>query len=132
MNPHQQIPTSMDPLKMRLLLGRDQWGVPQVFGPTGWRFDRLDATARILITDGPSDPDRPADDWRHASISRPDRMPDYTDLVLLHQLGWPDGYAYQVFAKPTDHINIHAHTLHLWGRPDGRRILPDFGAHGTI
>ena len=49
--------------------------------------------------------------------------------------GWEvfaPGFAYQVFAPPTRHVNIHEHALHLWGRVDGKSITPDFGAFGTI
>jgi hypothetical protein len=37
-----------------------------------------------------------------------------------------------VFAPPSEHVNIHDHALHLWGRLDGARVLPDFGRFGTI
>jgi hypothetical protein len=37
-----------------------------------------------------------------------------------------DRWAYQVFAPPADHINLHNFALHLWGRLDGKPVLPDF------
>lgn len=123
--------STLDPLGMRRRLGRDEWGVPVEFGPAGWRFDALDGSARIIVTD--SELPTGLDCWRHASISRLDSMPTYDDLVLLHAAAWPDGHAYQVFVPPSEHVNIHAHALHLWGRPDGRRMLPDFtGGLGSI
>ena len=45
---------------------------------------------------------------------------------------FPEGWAYQVFAPPWAHINIHPNALHLWGRLDGANVLPDFGSWGTI
>lgn len=120
--------TTLDPLGIRRRLDRKQWGVPSPFGPDGWLYDSVDGKARIIVTAG----DHIGGDWWHASISRADVMPSYDDLVLLHKAVWPDGWAYQVFAPPADHVNIHARALHLWGRPDGRRELPNFGELGTI
>jgi hypothetical protein len=42
------------------------------------------------------------------------------------------GWSYQVFAPPSQHVNIHEHALHLWGRVDGTNVLPSFGVLGTI
>lgn len=122
--------TSIDILKVRQRLGRKGWSVPRQFGPDGWSMDGLLMPSRIIITCSPV----PGDDtdWLHASISHPEIMPAYEELAHLHKAVWPDGYAYQVFAPPSAHINIHSYALHLWGRPDGARQLPDFGAGGTI
>ena len=49
----------------------------------------------------------------------------------MHRAVFP-GYAYQVFAPPESHVNIHGNALHLWGRADGKPILPEFGDMGTI
>lgn len=124
--------SSVDILAIRRRLGRKDWIRPTMFGPDGWMLFHRDG-AKIIVSAGPA-PDNGHDvsDWLHASIGRPDRMPDYEDLTMLHKAVWPDGYAYQVFAPPAAHINIHPHVLHLWGRPDGQRQLPEFGALGTI
>lgn len=125
--------TSIDILRVRLALGRKEWGVPRKFGPDGWMLDRHDEESRIIISSAPP-PINSGDmsDWLHASISRPNRMPAYEDLTMLHRAVWPDGWAYQVFAPPSKHINIHNFVLHLWGKPDGSIQLPEFGAMGTI
>jgi hypothetical protein len=123
--------TSMDGLKIRERLGRNTWGVPREFGPDGWIIDRKDRTARVIVTLGPT-PDPTDGYWMHASISTVDRMPTYAELVLLHKAVWPNGYAYQVFAPPSQHVNIHPYALHLWGTLDGLPQLPEFGAEGTI
>lgn len=82
---------------------------------------------RVIVT---ADPDCDlCGDWIHASISRPDRMPDYTDLQLLHKAVFGDGWAYQVFAPPAEHVNHYETCLHLFGRVDGAAALPDF-THG--
>ena len=53
-------------------------------------------------------------------------------LADLHAAVFGAGYAYQVFAPPSEHVNIHEFALHLWGRLDGRSALPEFGAGGSI
>lgn len=60
-------------------------------------------------------------------------MPTYDDLVMLHRAVFGlDSYAYQVFAPQRQHVNIHNFALHLWGRADGRAVLPEFGLQGSI
>lgn len=71
------------------------------------------------------------EEWIHASIAGP-TMPSYDDLTRLHRAVFGDGYAYQVFAPASDHVNIHEHAVHLWGRADGARVTPDFGRLGSI
>lgn len=121
-------------LNIRRRLGRETWGVPAEMGPDGWILTSTDGTGRIILTAGPAADDEAGEhgDWRHASMTRAETTPSYEDLVALHAAVWPNGYAYQVFAPPAAHINIHARALHLWGRPDGTICLPDFGAQGTI
>lgn len=114
--------TSLNALRIRRLLGRGNWSTPLPFGPDGWRFDHLDGSARIIV----SVADCEGADWIHASISRRDEMPSYADLKLLHAAVFDGGWAYQVFAPPDEHVNIHAHALHLFGRMDKAPVLPDF------
>lgn len=125
---------SIDGLKIRERLGRTKWNVPREFGPDGWLIDRKDGLSRIIVTLGPAadDDDFTGGDWLHASISVTHRMPTYDELVMLHKAIWPNGYGYQVFAPPSQHVNIHEYALHLWGRLDGYPCLPEFGAEGTI
>jgi hypothetical protein len=119
---------SFDILKVRARLGRKVWGVPATFGPDGWILDNMTGPGRIIITNAPADDV----EWLHASISWADHLPTYEELVSLHRAVWPNGWAYQVFAPPADHVNIHPYALHLWGRADGSAQLPAFGAFGTI
>lgn len=76
----------------------------------------------VILTCSPAE----GDDWVHASVAWRDRMPSYADLKWLHAAVFEDGWAYQVFAPPSDHVNIHEHALHLFGRLDGKPALPDF------
>lgn len=121
--------TTINALAVRKKLDRKTWSAPTPFGPDGWRFDRHDNTASIIVSAADWDADGI---WIHASIAYRDHTPSYDDLVLLHRAVFGDGYAYQVFAPADDHVNIHAHALHLWGRADGARVTPDFGKIGSI
>ena len=80
------------------------------------------AVAEVLILDRL----QPGVDWVHASISNTARMPSYADLKRMHLAVFGNGWAYQVFAPPSDHINLHEYCLHLFGRLDGKSALPDF------
>ena len=124
----------LDILSIRMRLGRKSWGVPVEFGPGGWRLDSMTGFGRIIISLSGMEmiPGDDGGEWVHASISQRDRLPTYEDLARLHSSVWPDGYAYQVFAPPSEHINIHPFALHLWGKPDGSPLLPEFGKLGMI
>jgi len=142
-------PTTVNGLQLRARMGRRTWGVPQRFGPDGWSMDTLETATgdgepaydaagrpvpvgRIIVTTAPS-PELGGVEVTHASISRRGRMPTYDDLCALHFAVWGDGgWAYQVFAPPEHHVNIHPTALHLWGRADGAAMLPNFGMFGTI
>jgi hypothetical protein len=115
-------PTSFDALDIRRVLGRKLWAPPAPFGPDGWRLHRYDESGSVIVTCS----EHERDDWIHASIAWAERMPTYEDLKLLHAAVFGDRWAYQVFAPPTDHVNIHQFALHLFGRVDGKPALPDF------
>lgn len=119
------------PLELRRRLGRDDWGIPVPFGDDGWRIDGMRERVRILVSEGPMQ--NVEGQWLHASISREGQMPSYKDLCLLHYAVWGDaGWAYQVFPPHADHVNIHEYALHLWGKPDGSMVMPNFGINGSI
>jgi hypothetical protein len=120
---------NVDGLRLRRVLGRRDWDVPTSFGEDGWKIRRRDREAAVIVSCCEYD----GAEWVHASMSRPDRMPTYDDLALLHRAAFgDDGWAYQVFAPPSEHINIHQYCLHLWGRLDGVSVLPNFGEYGSI
>jgi hypothetical protein len=118
---------SVNPLAMRQVLGRKGWLPPEPFGPDGWSLVRRDRTGSVIVSSAEFD----GATWIHASIAGQE-MPTYEDLVQLHAAVFGDGYAYQVFVPPSQHVNIHEHALHLWGRADGRPVTPEFGVWGTI
>lgn len=113
---------SFRPLLIRRALDRLAFRAPEPFGPDGWLYRRFDDDGQVIVTCS----DYHGADWIHASIAHPDRLPDYDELALLHRAVFGAGYAYQVFAPPSDHVNVHAYALHLWGRRDGAAALPDF------
>lgn len=131
-------PGIVDLTSARLAITRAGYRVGGVeqFGPAGLSMRVLERRGRgatyalgIVV----SQADHDGDEWLHASLSRPGRMPDYADLVLLKDVAFgPDRVAYQVFPRSERHISIHDFCLHLWGRADGTDVLPDFGAEGTI
>lgn len=127
------MPSSINPGPLRRAFGRDRWFAPEQFGPDGWRMVRKDLRSSVIVSVGRFHDDPEGVEWVHASIARANELPAYEDLLTLRTAVWGEtGYAFQVFAPPSDHISIHDYALHLWGRLDGKRIHPDFGAHGTI
>jgi hypothetical protein len=120
---------TIDGLRLRAVLGRKVWQPPMTFGPDGWQIIRYDKTAGVITTGFQVE----GAEWVHASIAHYDRtMPAYAELKLLHKAVFGDRPAYQVFAAPSEHVNIHEYALHLWGRADGRKALPDFGFLGLV
>jgi hypothetical protein len=64
--------------------------------------------------------------WMHVSVSRPTRLPSYTDLARVKALFIGDRVSYSVWATAADHVNIHQNCLHLWAVLEGEEPLPDF------
>jgi len=102
------------------------------FGPSGFRvvlYENELAVGSVII----SQADHDGIEWIHASIAFTIEDPSYQDLVTLKEAVFgPDRVAYQVFPARADHVSIHDHALHLWGRADGEGMLPEFGREGTI
>ena len=69
-----------------------------------------------------------ADDrmWLHASLSRPTRLPSWSDLRRVKDafIG-KDKKAVQVFPADSEYVNMHPNVLHLFHCLDGD-VLPDF------
>ncbi len=120
---------SINILAVRKVLGRAEWLPPQPLGRDGWSMVRADGAASVIVSSGVLD----GTTWIHASVAgHREQMPSYLDLVLLHAAVFGAGYAYQVFAPPARHVNLHQYALHLWGRADGQPVLPDFAIAGSI
>ena len=114
--------TTFDALGIRRRLGRGNWSAPRPFGVDGWAFTYLSGRGSVIVSAAPYEGEM----WVHASVAWAEQMPTYSDLKWLHAAVFGDGWAYQVFAPPSEHINLHQHALHLWGRADGKAALPDF------
>lgn len=87
------------------------------------RGDLMATTRAVIVTCDLYDDGH---EWIHASMSGDRQVPTYEALTLLHQAVFDGGWSYQVFAPPAEHIDIHPHALHLFGRLDGQPALPDF------
>jgi len=123
--------TTVDALQLRRYLGRKSWGPPVPYGPDGWKLlAHVDGfVCSIVVSTAYYD----GAEWTHASRTGPGRVPTYAEMVSLHHAVWGDeGYSYQVQAPAAQHVNFHEHALHLWGRADGRPVLPEFGRFGMI
>jgi len=115
---------SLDVLGIRLKLGRKNWAVP-VRWEDGWYFNNKHEKGRVIVSYWyPGE--EPNEDWTHASISWKERMPTYEELKLMYQAVFPNSYAYQIFVPDDNHVTYHDHALHLWGRTDGKPVLPEF------
>jgi hypothetical protein len=104
---------------------------PRPFGPCGITVEVNAATrpGRVIVTQADHDDGA---EWLHASVAF-GTTPTYDDLTVLHRAVFGRSrWSYQVFAPAADHVNLHDHALHLWGRADGEPALPNFGQLGTI
>ena len=134
------IVTDLDVNKLRMMkLIRRHWRGysfegPDPFGPSGLVVTFISPGSgvhcgSIIVSQAAHD----GAEWIHASIAWPNSTPTYDDLLSLKAAVFgPDREAYQVFPPASEHISIHDHALHLWGRADGRGVLPRFGAEGSI
>jgi hypothetical protein len=122
--------TTVNALRIRKALGPTEWMPPEPYGPDGWCFGSTDFRRSIIVSAAWMN----GAEWIHASIAYSDHvtMPTYQDLKTLHQAVFGEGYAYQIFVPTRDHVDLHETALHLWGRSDGKPVLPEFGGMGTI
>lgn len=122
--------SSINIIDVLRVLGKKVWTNPKPYSPDGWAVVRQEDGSSIIITVARHED---GNEWVHASIAHKDRTPTYDELALLHKAVFQGkGWAYQVFAPDTDHVNIHPFALHLWGRLDGTNPIPNFGKNGSI
>lgn len=122
------MPTSIDILRIRKILGIKEWSSPTQFGADGWYLINKRQKSSIIVTAA----DHDGEEWIHASIAMDHETPSYNDLQLLHKAVFGERYSYQVFTPSDKHVNIHEHALHLWGKADGKPVLPEFSQGGSI
>lgn len=61
--------------------------------------------------------------WDHVSVSRADRIPSWAEMEQVKRAFFRENEtAIQYHVPPADHINNHAHCLHLWRPQYG--VLP--------
>ncbi len=69
----------------------------------------------ILATSG--------DGWDHVSVSLRARCPTWAEMdQVKRELFRPHETAMQLHVPPSDHVNVHPFTLHLWRPTSGRKI----------
>jgi hypothetical protein len=60
--------------------------------------------------------------WDHVSASRSNRCPNWSEMEQVKRVFFRDDEtAMQLHVPPSDHVNNHPYTLHLW-RPLDREI----------
>jgi hypothetical protein len=99
---------------------------PVAFGPQGLSIEAVSDgdTGSIIVTQSDA---LDGAEWLHASLAFEHRDPTYRELAALHRAVFGRRrWSYQVFAPAAEHVNIHSHALHLFGRVDGDAVLPDF------
>jgi hypothetical protein len=70
--------------------------------------------------------------WYHVSVSNSDRVPNYSELVLVKNIFiGEDNQAIQIFPAKKDHVNDHPNCLHLWQCLE-ENPLPNFAVFGSI
>jgi hypothetical protein len=63
--------------------------------------------------------------WEHVSVSRRDRCPTWAEMEhVKRQFFNDDETAIELHVPPSEHINVHAHCLHMWRPCDGSIPLP--------
>lgn len=62
---------------------------------------------RVIASDGAG--------WDHVSVSAPGRTPTWDEMERVKRLFFRDDEtAMQLHVPPAEHVNLHAHCLHLW------------------
>jgi hypothetical protein len=111
---------------------------PTPDGSPAWLMEQVPwVYGSVIVSEAPGSLYRDDPDvmWLHASMAYTiDREPPtHAELVTLKTAVFgPKRHAYQVFPSEDEYVNHHSNALHLWGRRDGARLLPDFRIAGLI
>lgn len=88
----------------------------------GWLYRRRGALTVIVSAHVENDKKL----WLHVSSSRPDRIPNYTEMCEVKRVFvGAERLAISVYAPESEHYNAHTFCLHLWA-PIGHSPVPDF------
>jgi len=105
----------------------DGWEVIQRWGD-GYAVRQKNGGIRVIVDCETKEDGR---EWLHVSASRAKWTPTHEDMTLVKRdfIG-ASRYAYSVWAPSENHVNIHAHCLHLWAMMDSQdgKVLPEFSA----
>jgi len=61
--------------------------------------------------------------WYHLSVSRPDRIPSWDDLLKVRNELLGDIECYHVIPTAKDYVNVHPYCMHIWARFDQQRCV---------
>ncbi len=60
--------------------------------------------------------------WEHASVSLPNRCPNWEEMCFIKDLFWgEDKWVVQFHPPKSEYVNNHPYCLHLW-KPIGRAV----------
>ena len=60
--------------------------------------------------------------WDHVSVSREDRIPNWSEMCLIKNMFWdPEDCVIQFHPPESRYINNHPYVLHLW-RPQNEKL----------
>ena len=107
--------------RVKRAFGVSGWQV-EPFGPDGRALTHIASATTIIATRARHH----GDEWLHASVAHPDRMPTWQEMRWLKEAVFGERFAYMVFPPSSTFVNIHDYALHLWGRDDGAPAIPDF------
>ncbi len=63
--------------------------------------------------------------WEHVSVSRPDRIPTWSEMCAVKALFWSDDdCVMQLHPPKSDWVDNHPRCLHLWRPVDAEIPLP--------
>lgn len=92
-------PSTVDGLRLRDVLGRDDWTAPVRYGPDGWQIERHDRAALVLVgattVDGHT--------VITASLGRPDGGLVTDDVATLITAVFPDQDAWELEVFADEH-----------------------------
>lgn len=90
------------------------------YGPNGVFYLQTrpgDPPLTIIASDGGG--------WEHVSVSRPDRIPTWTEMCAVKALFWSDDdCVMQLHPPKSDWVDNHPRCLHLWRPVDAEIPRP--------
>ncbi len=100
----------------------DDWELKTHLAEDGYKFTHKTEKLSVIVSINIEDDYKK---WIHLSLARPDRMPDYNDLVNIRHDFLGNRKVIMVLPEIDKHVNIHPYCLHLFHCLDADS-LPEF------